>query len=98
MPKILIFLLFQQDFKLFTTKTGPPKFHRGGDANYEAVLGGTITMNCAVDAEPTPEIVWYRSDTAIYLSDNIRISDDGQVIIIITSFSISFALLAEKIS
>ncbi|VDK53323.1 unnamed protein product [Anisakis simplex] len=35
-------------------------------------------MDCAVDADPKPEIIWYRGDSPLYLSDNIHISSDGQ--------------------
>ncbi|VDM50890.1 unnamed protein product [Toxocara canis] len=57
---------------------GPPRFHREGDAVYEVKVDDSITMDCAVDAEPRPEIIWYRGDSPLYLSDNIHISSDGQ--------------------
>ncbi|VDN03059.1 unnamed protein product [Thelazia callipaeda] len=61
---------------------GPPKFHHRGEAVYEVVLGKTVTMDCNVEAEPKPEIHWYRGDSPVYLSENIHISPDSQQITI----------------
>uniref|UniRef100_A0A915Q1V7 Ig-like domain-containing protein n=1 Tax=Setaria digitata TaxID=48799 RepID=A0A915Q1V7_9BILA len=57
---------------------GPPKFHRRGETVYEVILGKTVTMDCNVEAEPRPEIHWFRGDSPVYLSENIYISPDGQ--------------------
>lgn len=46
---------------------------------YEVIVGKTVTMDCDVEAEPKPEIHWYRGDSPLYLSENIHISPDGQV-------------------
>uniref|UniRef100_F1KPK8 Hemicentin-2 n=1 Tax=Ascaris suum TaxID=6253 RepID=F1KPK8_ASCSU len=59
---------------------GPPRFHREGNTVYEVKVDESITMDCAVDAEPRPEIIWYRGDSPLYLTDNIHISPDGQQI------------------
>ncbi|KAM3729101.1 Hemicentin-2 [Dirofilaria immitis] len=61
---------------------GPPKFHRRSEAVYEVILGKTVTMDCDVEAEPKPEIHWFRGDLPLYLSENIHISPDGQQITI----------------
>ncbi|VDK82636.1 unnamed protein product [Litomosoides sigmodontis] len=57
---------------------GPPKFHRRGDTVYEVVVGEAITMNCYVEAEPKPEIRWFRGDASLYLTENIHITPNGQ--------------------
>lgn len=46
---------------------------------YEVIVGKTVTMDCDVEAEPKPEIHWFRGDSPLYLSENIHISPDGQV-------------------
>ncbi|VIO88235.1 Uncharacterized protein BM_BM11652 [Brugia malayi] len=61
---------------------GPPKFHHRGETIYEAIIGKTITMECNVEAEPKPEIHWFRGDLPLYLRKNIHISSDGQKITI----------------
>ncbi|CAG9531888.1 unnamed protein product [Cercopithifilaria johnstoni] len=61
---------------------GPPKFHHRGEAVYEMIVGKTVTMDCDVEAEPKPEIHWFRSDSPLYPTENIRISPDGQQITI----------------
>ncbi|EJW80898.1 hypothetical protein WUBG_08192, partial [Wuchereria bancrofti] len=57
---------------------GPPKFHHRGETVYEVIIGKTITMDCNVEAEPKPEIHWFRGDLPLYLRKNIHISPDGQ--------------------
>uniref|UniRef100_A0A0R3RPN8 Hemicentin-1 n=1 Tax=Elaeophora elaphi TaxID=1147741 RepID=A0A0R3RPN8_9BILA len=64
---------------------GPPKFHRRGETVYEVIIGKTVTMDCDVEAEPKPEIHWFRGESPIYLTENIHISPDGQVSYSVTS-------------
>lgn len=61
------------------TLLGPPKFYHRGEAVYEVVVGKTVTMDCDVEAEPKPEIHWFRGDSPLYLTENIHISPNGQV-------------------
>lgn len=63
--------------------SAPPKFGREGSAVYEVIEGQSITMDCAVEATPKPEIVWHRGDAPVYLDQNVWISANGQVTLLI---------------
>uniref|UniRef100_A0A914V1R3 Ig-like domain-containing protein n=1 Tax=Plectus sambesii TaxID=2011161 RepID=A0A914V1R3_9BILA len=56
----------------------PPKFGREGVTVYEVIEDQSVTMDCAVEAQPKPEIVWYRGDAPVYLDQNVWISANGQ--------------------
>lgn len=76
---------------LKTITLGPPKFRREGETTYEVVEGDTITLDCGVEADPAPEVIWMRGDQKLYLAPNMALSPDGMVILTLSrSFELYF--------
>ncbi|CAJ0933472.1 unnamed protein product, partial [Mesorhabditis belari] len=55
----------------------PPKFNRTGESVYEVIAGETIVMDCAVATEPKPEVLWFRGDNALVLTNQMQLSPDS---------------------
>uniref|UniRef100_A0AC34GE56 Ig-like domain-containing protein n=1 Tax=Panagrolaimus sp. ES5 TaxID=591445 RepID=A0AC34GE56_9BILA len=56
----------------------PPRFQGTGKKIYEILSGETVTMTCPLEASTLLEVTWYRGGNPVYLSDNVKISPDGQ--------------------
>jgi hypothetical protein len=70
----------------------PPKFGTNGTRNFQAIEGLSINIECPVEANPAPTIIWHRGETRLRSGANIQISPNAMVSLLYITLQLDFKI------